>query len=65
MMLYSCKICSKEIKLSEIDFEGKTFCGCGGMELKYIGTAKNYKKKDAKRDALSMILSGVKSHFRE
>lgn len=61
-MIYSCKACSKEISLSEIDFEGAAFCQCGGMELVFLRTDKNYKSK--KKDTLSLILSGIRGHYK-
>lgn len=62
MMLYSCKSCGKEIKLSELDFMGETFCKCGSMEMSYKGVRKDYIPKI--KDVLSMIIEGVRAHYR-
>ena len=37
-MIYQCKNCNREINLFEIDFEGETFCECGGMEMIFLRT---------------------------
>jgi hypothetical protein len=61
-MIYQCKNCNREINLFEIDFEGKSFCSCGGMELVFLRTGKNYKPK--KKDTLTMIMEGVRDHYK-
>lgn len=61
-MIYSCKKCSREIPLSEIDFQGESFCPCGGQEMFFLRTDKNYKPK--KKDTLTLIFEGVRDHYR-
>jgi len=60
MMIYECKICEKEISLAEINFEGNTFCQCGGQELQWKGTRKGHVQKDT----LAMIIEGIKDHYK-
>jgi hypothetical protein len=62
MMIYECKNCNKEIALSEIDFEGSYFCECGGQEMTFSRTDKNYKPE--KKD-LTQIMEGVSDHYRD
>lgn len=62
MMIYQCKICSKEIALNEIDFMAETFCKCGGMELNWKGTSKDH--IPVKKDVLTMIIEGVRDHYK-
>lgn len=61
-MIYSCKQCGAEISLSEIDFEGATFCKCGSMEMSYKGTRKDHIPK--KKDTLTLMIEGVVSHYK-
>ncbi len=61
-MIYRCKNCGKEISLFEIDFESASFCECGGMEMTFLRTDRNYKPK--KKDVLTLIMEGVRDHYR-
>jgi DNA-directed RNA polymerase subunit RPC12/RpoP len=61
-MIYLCKSCGKEISLFEIDFEAAAFCQCGCREMVFLRTGKNFKPK--KKDTLTMILEGVKDHYK-
>lgn len=45
-MIFQCKNCGAEYELREINFEGKTFCKCGSMELIFLkGGVGQHKKK--------------------
>lgn len=62
MMIYRCKKCSREISLFEIDFEGESFCECGGMEMTFLRAGSNHEPK--KKDTLTLIFEGVRDHYR-
>lgn len=61
-MIYRCKQCGEEIALSEIDFEAAAFCECGSREMSFLRTDSNHKSK--KKDTLSMIIEGVRDHYK-
>lgn len=68
MMLYQCKSCGAEIKLSEIDFMAETFCKCGGQELNWKGVSKGsypLSKEALFKQKTDLIIEGIKDHFRE
>lgn len=61
-MIYKCKACGAEISLSELDFEAAYFCPCGGMEMTFLRTDKGH--EPAKKDVLTLIISGVRDHYK-
>jgi len=64
MMIYTCKKCKKEIALNEINFEGVSFCECGGMELDFKRTSNAPKKETGFERKVRLTIQGVKDYYK-